>query len=279
MGWLFGLVLQGQVWASVPIQLPESENPAHWRTVLVLGDLELGPADGRSWVRVTPEGTQWKLVVRDRSGHLHEVMMTAPSTPSERERLVLLAASLLAPSATHSLPERTQANAGQSHPNLPALPPLPPLSPPNDGAKTTSTPRMDVTPSSEDPEPPPVVIQTDAEAERDADAVAEQNVEEAAEQDAVVDLEPLSSEPSALDSLAETPSTPMAEPSPLLNDDNAVTEMVSTPLNPANLFKVAATGGFRWTTIHHQPTLSVSGTRLRGRHAQGVRVAVSPGLP
>ena len=50
---------------------------------------------------------------------------------------------------------------------------------------------------------------------------------------------------------------------------------LKSPLNTANLFKVVATGGLRWTTNSiSQPTLAVSGARLRDAMRVWVRVAI-----
>ena len=300
MGFLLGLALQGQVWASVPIELPESENPSQWRTVLVLGDLQLGPASGSSWVRVTNLGSQWKLVVQDRSGHLHEVTIASPETASDRERLVLLASSLLEPSTSHALPERELPNPSLSGQSLPPLPPLPSLPEPPTSISadpikvisreeesesvsvvdlTSPTPiptAMDPV-SVSDPEP---AIDPELTIDREPDNDPEPDNETESDIELVADSVPLISVPSEPDSLVVAPSTPIIESTQTLSDGSVVTEIETSSLSSGNAIKLVATGGFRWTSnSNSQPSLALSGTSLRGRNSLGLRIEASPWGP
>ncbi len=142
--WLAAAVLllssRGQ---AAELDLPSGEDRSDWQDALVVSGLSRVPGHAR-----IEAGSPWRLVVTRPDGAEIERMIAAPQTDEAREATAILAASLLRPAFTTTLPV------------LPALPtPEPPTDRPT--PKQTPTPAPEPAPAPEpEPLPDPVLLPT-----------------------------------------------------------------------------------------------------------------------
>jgi hypothetical protein len=96
-------VLYATVALATPVELPPGEDSA-WRSALGLSGLEPGPVGPGAGVRLLVRGEQLSIWVRDVQGAEHELVVPRPRTTQERESVMALAASLVQPMRSASLP-------------------------------------------------------------------------------------------------------------------------------------------------------------------------------
>jgi hypothetical protein len=89
---------------ATPVELPAGEDSAAWRTALGLSGLEPGRVAAGAGVRLLVQGEELVIWVRDVQGAEHRVTVARPRTAQERESITALAASLVQPIRSASLP-------------------------------------------------------------------------------------------------------------------------------------------------------------------------------
>ncbi len=232
---LCGLLAVSDVLAGVPVDLPDGEDPARWRSAFELTELELADDDAAITIRV--DAGRWVVTARDDQGVLRRATVDPPTTQAEREEVAAIARGI---ARALGLAEVTP----ESRP--PPPPPPPPLEPEAEPEAPASV-RVDPPEGTADRLPPVIVNlvpveEGTSEAEAPPDEPADVVLAESAES-------------------ADTEGESTAEPS-----ETPAVEEVSEP--------VAAPGPPRRPLVVTVPRLHVGGVvAVRASASPGVGVA------